>query len=67
MLSNLLGFPYSKKSGVSARMFNALLPGQLKAINHAKMVMKQFCGNNPAQEESSTTVYQLVEELNKYL
>ncbi|EKC69429.1 hypothetical protein OBE_04415, partial [human gut metagenome] len=25
--------------------------------------MKQFDGNNPAQQESSTTVYRLVEEL----
>jgi hypothetical protein len=29
--------------------------------------MKQFDGNNPAQQESSTTVYRLVEELNNFL
>lgn len=29
--------------------------------------MKQFDGNNPAQQESSTTVYRLVEELNKFV
>lgn len=67
MLSSLLGFPYSKKTGVSAKVFNTLLPKQAKAIDHAKIVMKQFNGNNPAKEESSTTVYQLVEELNKYI
>nr|WP_229118725.1 RloB family protein [Bacteroides finegoldii] len=38
-----------------------------QAINHAKTIMKQFDGNNPAQQESSTTVYLLVEELNKFL
>ena len=29
--------------------------------------IKQFDGNNPAQQESSTTVYRLVEELNNFL
>ena len=67
MLSDLLGFPYTKKSGVSNKMFNVLLTKQLQAISHAKAVMKQFAGDNPAREESSTTVYLLVEQLNKYL
>lgn len=42
-------------------------PKQQKAIQHAKIVMKQFNGNNPAQDESSTTVYQLIEELIRFL
>lgn len=67
MLSTLLGFAYTKKSGVSSKMFNALFPKQEQAINHAKTIMKQFDGNNPAQQESSTTVYRLVEELNKFV
>nr|WP_291683873.1 RloB family protein [Bacteroides sp.] len=67
MLSDLLGFPYTKKAGVSNKMFNVLLPRQAQAINYAKVVMKQLTGNNPAQEESSTTVYLLVEELNKFI
>lgn len=67
MLSTLLGFAYTKKSGVSSKMFNALFPKQEQAIKHAKTIMKQFGGNNPAQQESSTTVYLLVEELNKFL
>ncbi len=67
MLNDLLGFAYSKKSGVSLKMFNVLLSKQVQAIHHARMVMPQFDGENPAQEESSTTVYRLVEELNKYL
>ena len=48
-------------------MFNALFPKQEQAINHAKTIMKQFDRNNPAQQESSTIVYLLVEELNKFL
>lgn len=67
MLSDLLGFSYTKKSGVSNKMFNVLLSKQLQAVSYAKAVMKQLTGENPACEESSTTVYLLVEELNKYL
>lgn len=67
MLSDLLGFSYSKKMGVSNKIFNVLLGKQQQAISNAKTVMKQFDSKNPAQEESSTTVYQLVEELIKYL
>lgn len=67
MLSTLLGFTYTKKSGVSSKMFNILFLKQQQAIDRAKTIMKQFDKNNPAQEESSTTVYLLVEELNKFL
>ena len=67
MLSTLLGFAYTKKSGVSSKMFNVLFTKQEQAINHAKTIMKQFDGNNPAQHESSTTVHLLVKELNRFL
>ena len=67
MLSALLGFAYTKKSGVSSKMFNTLFSKQEQAINHAKTIMRQFNGNNPAQQESSTTVHLLVKELNKFL
>lgn len=67
ILSDLLGFPYTKKAGVSGKMFNLLFPKQAQAINYAKIVMKQFSGNNPSHEESSTTVHLLVEELNKFI
>lgn len=67
MLSALLGFAYTKKSGVSSKMFNILFSKQEQAINHAKTIMRQFDGNNPAQQESSTTVHLLVKELNKFL
>lgn len=67
MLIALLGFPYTKRAEVSSKMFNALFSKQEQAINHAKTIMKQFDGSNPARYESSTTVYLLVEELNKFL
>ena len=67
MLSALLGFAYTKNSGVSSKMFNTLFSKQEQAINHAKTIMRQFNGNNPAQQESSTTVHLLVKELNKFL
>lgn len=67
MLSVLLGFSYTKKAGVSNKMFNVLLSKQSQAISYAKVIMQQHTNDNPAQEESSTTVYLLVEELNKYI
>lgn len=67
LLSTLLGFTYTKKEEVSSKMFNTLFSKQKQAIHHAKTIMKQFDGNNPAQQESSTTVYRLVEELNRFV
>jgi hypothetical protein len=68
-LTSLLGFAYKKNSGVTLRMFNALIGHQKTAIANAKIVYDFFEGNysSPATEESSTTVFRLVEELNKYL
>lgn len=37
------------------------------AIGRAKRNLEQFSQNNPAKEESTTTVYELVEELLKYV
>jgi hypothetical protein len=68
-LTSLLGFAYKKDTGVTTRMFNALISRQKIAIAYAKTVYDSFEGNHssPAMEESSTTVFRLVEELNKYL
>lgn len=67
-LSKYLGFKYSKESSVSTKMFNALLKLQETAIKNARHSYNQFTGGHasPAQEESSTTVFLLVEELRKY-
>jgi hypothetical protein len=68
-LSDYLGFDYLKESAISEKMFYETFPKVEDAIRNAKAVYDSF-GNlhaNPAGEESSTTVYKLVEELIKYL
>lgn len=67
MLSKLIGFEYSKKSGATSYLFDILYPKQQRAIENAKNVQKKISLGNPAREESSTTVYELVEELNRFL
>ncbi|SFD79486.1 RloB-like protein [Chitinophaga sp. CF118] len=68
LLNQHLGFAYSKDAGISSQMFNALLNTQETAIANADRIYHSFeKPHNPAIEESSTTVFQLVNELNKYL
>lgn len=67
-LQTHLGFKYDKRLITSKKMFELLLPFQLKALKNAESIYKSFGeSRNPAEEESSTTVFQLVEELNKYI
>ena len=63
MLTHLLGFKYGKAKGDSVKVFNVIYPRTRMAIDNAKIVLKAFDGSNPAKEESSTTVHQLVERL----
>ncbi len=65
-LSGLLGFAYTKEVGFAARVYRELMDKQQQAIRYAKTIMEQMSGISPALAESSTTVYRLVEELNKY-
>ena len=67
MLGKILGESYSKKSGQAATLYIRLLPLQQDAIKRAKEIFKEMSLGNPAKEESSTTVFQLVEQLNKFL
>jgi len=69
ILSGHLGFSYTKDSGVSKKMFEALLPFQQTAIDNSTAVYNAFGAHHasPATEESSTTVHELVVELNKYV
>lgn len=67
MLTKLTGIPYSKSEGFGATMYNRLLHLQPQAIRNATVVYTEMSKGNPAMEESSTTVQQLVEELNKYI
>ena len=67
MLTKLTGMPYSKNDGYGAVMYNLLLSRQQQAINNAEFVLAEISHGNPAEEESSTTVHNLVKELNKFL
>jgi len=67
-LDELLPFPYDKDKDTAKNMYAALLNKQSDAIANAKKAYEEI-GNHqsPADEESSTTVYKLVEVLNKFL
>lgn len=67
MLTHLLGFKYGKAKGDSVKVFNVIYPRTRMAIDNAKNVLKAFDGSNPAKEESSTTVHQLVEQLLQFI
>jgi hypothetical protein len=68
-LTDYLGFKYAKDSSVSSKIFNILLKRQETVISNARHAYNSFGGTHasPATEESSTTVFLLVEELRKYL
>ena len=67
-LDELLPFPYDKDKDTAKNMYAALLNKQSDAIANARKAYEEI-GNHqsPADEESSTTVYKLVEALNKFL
>lgn len=67
MLSKLTGIPYVKTEGFGSVMYNLLMNRQQQAIDNAEKVLAEISHGNPAKEESSTTVQQLVLELKKYL
>ena len=67
MLSHLLGFRYGKTKGDSMKVFNVIYPKTRIAIGNAQKVQESFDGSNPAKEESSTTVHQLVEQLLQFI
>ena len=67
MLSHLLGFRYGKTKGDSMKVFNVIYPKTRIAIGNAQKILESFDGSNPAKEESSTTVHQLVEQLLQFI
>lgn len=67
MLTKLTDLTYSKAEGFGTKLYNRLLHLQPQAIKNATAVIKETSQGNPAMEESSTTVHQLVTELNKYI
>ena len=49
------------------KVFNVIYPKTRIAIGNAQKVLESFDGSNPAKEESSTTVHQLVEQLLQFI
>lgn len=67
-LDRHLPFPYSKDRETCKKLYSLLLPLQVTAIQNAENVYNRIGDHsNIATEESSTTVYELVKCLNKYL
>jgi len=48
-------------------MYKILLPKQKAAIKNAKRLLAQYNPPNPEEDNPSTTVFELVEELNKFI
>ena len=61
-LDVLLGKQYSKNSDT---MYDDLLKRQDEAIKNAKKLLEQYKPCTPSQDNPSTTIFLLVEELNK--
>ena len=63
-LSELIGHEYEKNS---ENMYQELHDKQPEAIRNAKRLLSNYSPSNPAKDNPSTTVHQLVEELDKRL
>lgn len=63
-LEKLLKHKYKKNSDTIYEEIESL---QATAIKHAKNLLKQYDTPNPETDNPSTTVYLLVEELNKFI
>lgn len=64
-LTECLGIPYAKNS---ASMYDLLHGRQPQAIKNARKLWSRYDpDHNPAADNPCTTVFELVEELNKYL
>ena len=67
MLSQQMKVKYSKKDNFTTKIYGMLLPYQSEAISRAKKILREFSNTPPSQAVSSTTVFKLVEELNKFI
>lgn len=64
MLTQLLGQPYRKNS---PEMYEKLKDKQADALRNAERLLKNYNPPNPGKDNPSTTVHQLVAELNKFI
>ena len=62
-LTRCLGYLYTKNSG---KMYDELLPHQNTALANAERLLARYSSCNPADDNPSTTVHLLVQQLNKY-
>lgn len=51
----------------SEQIYDELSEKQAIAIKNAKKLIQQYQSHNPVQDNPSTTVHLLVEELNKFI
>lgn len=63
-LSRALGRAYQKNDH---NLYQELLPRQDVAIRHAERLLAQYNPHDPADDDPSTTVHLLVQELNKFI
>lgn len=63
-LTALLGHPYVKNS---ATIYRELETRQPTALANARRLLAQYDPPNPAADDPSTTVHELVEQLNRFL
>lgn len=66
MLSQQMKVKYSKKDNFTTKIYGMLLPYQPEAISRARKILAEFGSTPPSQAVSSTTVFKLVEELNRF-
>ncbi len=62
-LDALLGRKYQKNDRA---IYQQLLPRQAEAIRNARRLLAEYDPPDPARDNPSTTVFRLVEELNRY-
>jgi hypothetical protein len=55
--------PYKKND---ATLYETLLPNQANAIRNAERLLEQYSPPQPAYDDPSTTVHELVKELNRF-
>lgn len=67
LLSRQMKTKYSKKDSFTARIYGLLLPYQPDAIARARKILADFGDTPPSLAVSSTTVFKLVEALNRFL
>jgi hypothetical protein len=63
-LSHELGRTYQKND---RNLYQELLPWQDMAIRHAERLLAQYNPPNPAADDPSTMVHELVQELNRFI